>query len=63
MAELKSILTAHDLALEAGAFMDTADPEIGIPHDCYVFTRAELARFLQLVSQEMQHASLIYRTG
>lgn len=46
---LQTVPTLHDLALKSGAFMDKADPQIGIPHDCYVFTREELAVLVELV--------------
>lgn len=46
---LQTVPTLHDLALKSGAFMDKADPQIGIPHDSYVFTREELARLVEMV--------------
>lgn len=47
-AQLKQVPTLHDLAIKSGAFMDKADPAIGIPCDSYVFTREELVRFVEI---------------
>lgn len=47
---LQTVPTLHDLALKSGAFMDKADPQIGIPHDSYVFTREELRKFVEAIA-------------
>ena len=48
--QLRPVRTLHDIALQAGAHFDAADPSIGIERDHYVFTWDELVEFVARVA-------------
>lgn len=63
MTQLHPFPTLHDLALEAGAHWDKADPNLGIMQDHYVFRLGELARLIQLAKlpgRDHEHSILAH---